>query len=84
MGKRHRVMRPRSRLRATVAPSMASADILAAGDDGRDRGLHFICFNTHIGRQFEFIQHTWINGPKFDGLYTDDDPDRRPRRGRQG
>ena len=39
-----------------------------------DRGLHFICFNTHIGRQFEFIQHTWMNNPKFDGLYEDDDP----------
>ena len=53
---------------------MEPADILRAGDDARERGLHFICFNTHIGRQFEFIQHTWVNSPKFDGLYTDDDP----------
>ena len=29
-----------------------------------ERGLHFICFNTHIGRQFEFIQHTWVNNPE--------------------
>ena len=57
-----------------VAPTMEPADILRAGDDARERGLHFICFNTHIGRQFEFIQHTWVNSPKFDGLYTDDDP----------
>ena len=53
---------------------MEPADILQAGDDARERGLHFICFNTHIGRQFEFIQHTWVNSPKFDGLYADDDP----------
>jgi hypothetical protein len=41
--------------------------------------LHFICFNTQIGRQFEFIQHTWMNSSKFDGLYEDDDPLTGPR-----
>jgi deferrochelatase/peroxidase EfeB len=53
---------------------MEIPDILAAADASGERGLHFICFNTHIGRQFEFIQHTWVNNPKFDGLYEDDDP----------
>jgi hypothetical protein len=57
-----------------VAASMEIADIIAAADSAGDRGLHFICFNTHINRQFEFIQHTWLNNPKFDGLYEDDDP----------
>jgi Dyp-type peroxidase family len=74
VGKRHRLIRRGRAYGPPVAPSMASGDILAAGDDARERGLHFICFNTHIGRQFEFIQHTWINSPKFDGLYADDDP----------
>ena len=74
VGKRHRLIRRGRAYGAPIAPSMASGDVLAAGADARDRGLHFICFNTHIGRQFEFIQHTWINGPKFDGLYADDDP----------
>jgi deferrochelatase/peroxidase EfeB len=42
--------------------------------DGVDRGLHFICFNADIARQFEFIQQTWVNNPKFGGLYADSDP----------
>ena len=41
---------------------------------GAERGLHFICLNGNIARQFEFIQHTWINNPKFDGLYDAADP----------
>jgi len=39
-----------------------------------ERGLYFICLNTNIGRQFEFIQHAWANNSKFDGLYNDVDP----------
>ena len=38
------------------------------------RGLHFICLNANIGRQFEFVQHTWGNNPNFNGLYRDTDP----------
>jgi len=74
VGKRHRIIRRGRAYGAPVASSMESSDILAAGDITGERGLHFICFNTHIGRQFEFIQHTWVNNPKFDGLYEDDDP----------
>lgn len=43
-------------------------------DDGLDRGLIFMCFNTNISRQFEFVQQTWLNNTKFHGLYTDKDP----------
>jgi Dyp-type peroxidase family len=43
-------------------------------DDGGKRGLFFICLNANIERQFEFVQHTWINNPKFNGLYDEDDP----------
>jgi len=43
-------------------------------DDGEDRGLLFICINADIERQFEFIQQTWANNPKFGGLYNDRDP----------
>src|SRR5206468_11167094 len=34
----------------------------------------FLCFNADIKRQFEFVQQTWINNPKFGGLYDDRDP----------
>jgi Dyp-type peroxidase family len=37
-------------------------------------GLHFMCFNADIAGQFEFIQHTWANFPKFESLYNDPDP----------
>ena len=67
----------RASMRRAVVESMEIADILARRDQPGERGLHFICFNTHIGRQFEFIQHTWLNNPKFDGLAEDDDPWRR-------
>jgi Dyp-type peroxidase family len=43
-------------------------------DDGRDRGLLFICLNADIRRQFEFVQQTWLNNPKFFGLPNDRDP----------
>ena len=74
VGKRHRVLRRGRPYGAPVCESMEIADILAHRDTPGERGLHFICFNTHIGRQFEFIQHTWLNNPKFDGLAEDDDP----------
>ena len=37
-------------------------------------GLHFIALNANLSRQFEFVQHSWINDPKFNGLYEDIDP----------
>jgi Dyp-type peroxidase family len=43
-------------------------------DDGADRGLHFICLNSDIERQFEFVQQTWINNPVFGGLNGEVDP----------
>ena len=43
-------------------------------DDGAERGLHFICLNSDIERQFEFVQQTWINNPVFGGLYNEVDP----------
>jgi Dyp-type peroxidase family len=50
-------------------------------------GLLFICFNADISRQYEFIQYTWANYPKFKELYNDPDPIigvcERPREGTQ-
>jgi Dyp-type peroxidase family len=39
-----------------------------------ERGLHFLCFNTSIHRQFEFVQQTWINSKKFMGQHDGGDP----------
>ncbi|HMI89430.1 MAG TPA: hypothetical protein VK550_35390 [Polyangiaceae bacterium] len=48
-------------------------DALASAVAG-ERGLHFLCFNTSIQRQFEFVQQTWINSPKFRGHHDSSDP----------
>ena len=47
-------------------------------DDGR-QGLQFVALNANLGRQFEFVQHSWLNDPKFAGLRADLDPLVTPR-----
>jgi hypothetical protein len=42
--------------------------------DDPERGLYFVCVAANIARQFELIQHTWLNSAKFDGLYDEADP----------
>lgn len=39
-----------------------------------DRGLYFVALQADLHRQFEFVQQTWANNPKFAGLDTDPDP----------
>lgn len=45
----------------------------AIGKDGVEHGLCFICLNADIQRQFEFIQQTWLNNTKFNGLFDEKD-----------
>jgi len=71
---RHRLLRRGRAYGRPLAASFDPQDILNGPGDGVDRGLHFICFNTDIARQFEFVQSTWVNNMKFDGLYADRDP----------
>lgn len=70
VNRRHRILR-RGR---EYGPPLATEDALRGGHDGEARGLHFVCLNANIARQFEFVQHTWLNNPKFAGLYDDADP----------
>jgi deferrochelatase/peroxidase EfeB len=42
--------------------------------DESERGLHFICVNANIARQFEFVQGAWLMSTKFDGLSEESDP----------
>jgi Dyp-type peroxidase family len=44
------------------------------GFAGVERGLHFMCINANIARQYEFIQHSWVNDPYFDLLDDSSDP----------
>ena len=82
--------------RADVAPESGGGRRTGAGAErgggesrarGREEqsgtGLHFICLAASLIRQFEFVQHTWLNNPTFHGLYDDTDPligGRDPRR----
>jgi Dyp-type peroxidase family len=43
-------------------------------DDGAARGIHFFCVNASIKSQFEFVQQTWCNNPRFSGLHENKDP----------
>ena len=72
INRRHRILRRGREYGTELTPE----DTLA--DDGEvvgdERGLHFICLNGNIARQFEFVSGTWLNSPKFAGLYDDADP----------
>jgi Dyp-type peroxidase family len=48
----------------------------AAQSDGEkaERGMLFIALNADIAGQFELIQHSWLNNPHINGLYTGTDP----------
>jgi Dyp-type peroxidase family len=55
----------------------ATAEAAQAGPAAEvepERGLHFICLNGNLARQFEFVQSTWLYNPKFGGLYEERDP----------
>jgi deferrochelatase/peroxidase EfeB len=38
------------------------------------RGIHFLCLNANIERQFEFVQNAWVMSSKFGGLTCESDP----------
>jgi hypothetical protein len=56
---RGRQQPPRPAQRPEIRPRIANA----RQDDGAERGLLFICLNTDIARQFEFVQQTWLLNP---------------------
>ena len=76
---------PRDALAAGPAASLDTSDLHrllrrarsygpdAAGNNG-GTGLYFICLAANLSRQFEFVQHTWLNSATFNGLNDDADP----------
>ena len=77
--KHHRLLR-RGRAYGTAMAAQAALEAAATRSangsavPADERGLHFICLCANLARQFEFVQHTWCNNPKFNGLYQDGDP----------
>ena len=85
---RHRLLRRGRAYGLSTAGAPAGDDhaIRRAPDDSAPAhggtGLHFVCLVASLARQFEFVQHTWLNNPNFNGLYDDTDPlagSRHPR-----
>jgi deferrochelatase/peroxidase EfeB len=62
----HRILRRGRKYGATLSDRYR--------DDGAERGLLFICLNTDIARQFEFVQQTWLLNRNFATLFDETDP----------
>jgi deferrochelatase/peroxidase EfeB len=71
---RHRILRVGRPYEPQNGPHLPEA--------GLDKpGLVFMCLNTDIERQFEFVQQSWVLGPSFHGLQDEIDPIVGNRRG---
>ena len=77
VNKRHRLLR-RGREYGLPVDDPLAAEPREAEEE---RGLYFIALAGNIARQFEFVHHTWLNSPTFDGLYDEPDPVVGPRVG---
>jgi Dyp-type peroxidase family len=67
----HRILR-RGR---EYGPELKPEDALTPPmPDEPERGLHFVCLNANISRQFEFLQNAWIMNTKFSGMTNESDP----------
>ncbi|HMI98909.1 MAG TPA: hypothetical protein VK488_03650 [Gaiellaceae bacterium] len=73
INRRHRILR-RGREYGEEELLRPDKALLVDAAISGERGLHFICLNGNISRQFEFVNDTWLNSPKFAGLYDDADP----------
>lgn len=71
---RHRILRRGRPWGPPLVDTYDIGEMIAKENDGEERGLNFICFNTNFSRQFEFIQHHWSNNSKYGGLHEDPDP----------
>jgi deferrochelatase/peroxidase EfeB len=67
----HRVLRRGREYGPALSPEEA---VQPAPPDDPKRGLHFLCLNANISRQFEFLQNAWVMSTKFSGLTGASDP----------
>jgi deferrochelatase/peroxidase EfeB len=67
----HRILRRGREFGPELKPEEA---LSPAPPNEPKRGLHFVCLNANISRQFEFLQNAWIISTKFSGLTGESDP----------
>ena len=70
VNRRHRLLR-----RGRGYREYDTGDASGAGESG----LHFLCLNANLLRQYEFVQHSWVNDPSFNGMVGSVDPLVGPR-----
>jgi deferrochelatase/peroxidase EfeB len=66
----HRILR-RGREYGEPVDRKTARDATACGHEA---GLHFLCLNANIARQFEFIQSAWVASATFGALSGEQDP----------
>jgi deferrochelatase/peroxidase EfeB len=66
----HRIVRRGREYGEKITPR----DALDRSKPDLQAGIHFICLNANIARQFEFIQSAWIASAKFAALTGEQDP----------
>ncbi len=67
----HRILRRGREYGSELSPADALGPEPA---NESERGLHFVCLNANISRQFEFLQNAWTLNAKFSGLDAENDP----------
>jgi deferrochelatase/peroxidase EfeB len=66
----HRILRRGREYGEKISPNAA---LDTAAPDPK-AGIHFLCLNANIARQFEFVQGAWIASAKFAALTGEQDP----------
>jgi deferrochelatase/peroxidase EfeB len=66
----HRILRRGREYGTELKPK----DALKADAPDMQSGLHFICLNANLARQFEFVQGAWMASAKFAGMSNEQDP----------
>ena len=75
----HRLLRrgreygPRLSMDEALAGHADGVGVGVGGGGDAKRGLHFVCLNASIARQFEFVQGAWAMNARFDGLRGESD-----------
>ena len=68
----HRLLRRGRSYGPVIEPPRALAGEFP--EAAEESGLHFICLNASLARQFEFVQGAWIASAYFGGLSCEQDP----------
>ncbi len=70
----HRILRRGREYGEQIDRKMAMDPAAEDPEQAPKAGIHFICLNANIARQFEFIQAAWIATAKFAALTGEQDP----------